>query len=1455
MQHLHDTTKLVGEGAFSENSALTDVYYLGAAEEWNAISIGDNNAPLASAARHCVLDMGYHFNGGNFTWILDRDGTLTVNGSGNMPNFVITYGSPPWNDRSDDIRALKLSEGITSVGTYSFRYCYNLEEVTFPDSLTDIGQRAFYATGLKSVRLPASLTSIGYYAFYYNSSLSDVYYDGTSTDWGNVSIQDGNSPLTGATIHCLKAVVRFDPAGGTLSRSEYTAVVGEPYGELPTPERGEEYQFLGWYTDPDYEYGTQVTQSDVITEDIILYAHWKYLVVRVEFEPNGIGASVDVNGVWYVYYTTLRIIGKTYGYKYYGDEFPDANRENGNRYRFLGWYTAQSDGTQVTKDDIVTQAITLYAHWQELCTVCFDANGGTVSPSEREAAIGEPYGELPTPERGDKFEFLGWYTENGTPVTPSDAVTGDVTLYAHWKMQEILLTVDFNYNGGEGSVNFKEVTSGKIYGTLPEAIKAGYVFDYWYWNDAEGNEIPVTSGSTVEQTVNHILYAHYSQPEVAVRFALNGGGGKGMEKRIYTYWDLYGPLPKELSWERHSFVGWFTEAEGGIEITSTTHVKQPEATRNTQGEWAVLLYAHWVDDPKVTLDPTGGLMDECKKEVKYGEPFGDFLEDYVPKLEAYQFRGWYTGKLNGKRVDSASLVESYGDFTLYAHWRPVHQTITFNPNGLGSVEEPTKIVENGRYYDALPSLITPDGANYVLDGWYTKPGDEDKGDRIYYYTPVDLDEKQTLYAHVKPKDKFTVRFDLNGVEATVAPESISVEYGKTYGDGAPSGTLPVPTGADREFLGWYTSEQAGQRVLADTLVQLGNHQTLYAHWGANPNGEFTVKLVPDDGATVEPDTLTVKNGEPYGVMPTPKKEGYSFLGWYTEKTAGTLVSSASKFQLKENQTLYAHWKEARDFRPERDGYHFDNSVDAFKYESRGPGEDYPISYSVFKLIFGDTVAGKMKYRSMIQGTWGGNCNGMASTAGLLFAGGYITPEDFGKDFTFLLDITDRSDKIAPVSDVGLATVKTFIEAMQAAQYTEPFSKDYKQNRVYQSQLDGGGSLNALFDAVEGACQNGRGTIIGVGNSYQRSAHALLAYKTEESAGALRIYVYDCNYPGQVRYIQLSRNAQGLIKDWSYEIGGNFGVWASGAKSGCYISYIPYETIEYIWANRGHLYDNHVMLTVNSENLSIVTGFGKEKAEVAKLVDGRLETANDDIYDIPELSLTLTGTPSDRRASISLYLPADEYTLISEDDGTPDGELQASLVDYNLCATVSTTASEVTFDVEDISLTNSVTIGAASEKDKFSVSLENGYEWAPTNTFAASGKGAGENITVQVGAGNQFTLKGTSNLDSLLVNDVPATLSDFDGPSELFSDVVLDKSSGVLSFTLNNPEGGTLMALAYDEANDAEFVGTSMKDVAAGAGRVELKFADTKFPEACKIKLMLLKEWPSWRVLGSYEEVK
>lgn len=62
-------------------------------------------------------------------------------------------------------RSFTIPPGTTAIGNYAFDGYANLEQVVIPEGVTNIGQGAFYESGLTSVATPKSVTSIGNAAF------------------------------------------------------------------------------------------------------------------------------------------------------------------------------------------------------------------------------------------------------------------------------------------------------------------------------------------------------------------------------------------------------------------------------------------------------------------------------------------------------------------------------------------------------------------------------------------------------------------------------------------------------------------------------------------------------------------------------------------------------------------------------------------------------------------------------------------------------------------------------------------------------------------------------------------------------------------------------------------------------------------------------------------------------------------------------------------------------------------------------------------------------------------------------------------------------------------------------------------------------------------------------------------------------------------------------------------
>ena len=225
-------------------------------------------------------------------------------------------------------------------------------------------------------------------------------------------------------------------------------------------------------------------------------------------------------------------------------------------------------------------------------------------------------------------------------------------------------------------------------------------------------------------------------------------------------------------------------------------------------------------------------------------------------------------------------------------------TVTLNPNG-GSVSKTSIKVENTRPFAYHEGLPTPTREGYDFAGWYTAASG---GTLITANTTVNLSANITLYAHWNPKT-YTVSFapngaaDENGNKATVSQTSKTVTYDSTYG------TLPVPVWPGHTFDGWYTAASGGTKITALSAVKITANQTLYAHWTVS---SYTVTFNANGGkASAASKSVTYLST--YGELPTATRVGYTFAGWFTAPSGGTMITKDSKVAITSNITLHAHW--------------------------------------------------------------------------------------------------------------------------------------------------------------------------------------------------------------------------------------------------------------------------------------------------------------------------------------------------------------------------------------------------------------------------------------------------------------------------------------------------------------------------------------------------------------------
>ena len=223
-------------------------------------------------------------------------------------------------------------------------------------------------------------------------------------------------------------------------------------------------------------------------------------------------------------------------------------------------------------------------------------------------------------------------------------------------------------------------------------------------------------------------------------------------------------------------------------------------------------------------------------------------------------------------------------------YTPVVYYAYFNANG-GTVDVASKELAYGAEYGELP-VATRDG--YTFLGWFsTATG----GEQIISDTIVTINYVETLYAHWSDIEKYTIKFNA-GLGSVCDP--ITAVYGTEI-------AMPVPTRFGYSFTGWYYDQactQPANYTAMPDLGETGTTVTLYAGWTKKV---YDVTLDPGANGYVADSSYTVTFGSPYGDLPTPTKDGHTFIGWFTQPEGGEQITSAVLVESDVEHTLYAQY--------------------------------------------------------------------------------------------------------------------------------------------------------------------------------------------------------------------------------------------------------------------------------------------------------------------------------------------------------------------------------------------------------------------------------------------------------------------------------------------------------------------------------------------------------------------
>ena len=157
---------------------------------------------------------------GSLTWALDEDGTLTISGKGEMPDYSNESPSP-WHEYRDDIISVIIGNDVSSIGVESFFGCIKIISVSIGNSVTDIRGSSFSGCiSLASVEIPNSVINIMGQAFYSCIGLSSVTFGKSVTTIGSEVFRRCDN-LTEIFIYQEIPPVFYTNYSGLLVRSEH----------------------------------------------------------------------------------------------------------------------------------------------------------------------------------------------------------------------------------------------------------------------------------------------------------------------------------------------------------------------------------------------------------------------------------------------------------------------------------------------------------------------------------------------------------------------------------------------------------------------------------------------------------------------------------------------------------------------------------------------------------------------------------------------------------------------------------------------------------------------------------------------------------------------------------------------------------------------------------------------------------------------------------------------------------------------------------------------------------------------------------------------------------------------------------------------------------------------------------------------------------------------------------
>ena len=197
------------------------------------------------------------------------------------------------------------------------------------------------------------------------------------------------------------------------------------------------------------------------------------------------------------------------------------------------------------------------------------------------------------------------------------------------------------------------------------------------------------------------------------------------------------------------------------------------------------------------------------------------------------------------------------------------------------------------------TLTATPNAGYHFKEWQVMSGDVTVRDDKFTMPGSDVEVKAIFEEDAPPTPtEYTVTFD--GNDGTPSVGSMTTTKQKLT-------SLPDASRSKHSFNGWYTEKSGGTKITTDTVFSANT--TVYAHWthtGDNnpPVNYYTLRFETGGGSAI-PGVQETYNTYIDLTKYVPTRHGYTFVGWYSERS---LVNKVSDIYLTGDRTVYAGWR-------------------------------------------------------------------------------------------------------------------------------------------------------------------------------------------------------------------------------------------------------------------------------------------------------------------------------------------------------------------------------------------------------------------------------------------------------------------------------------------------------------------------------------------------------------------